>query len=35
VNAAFGWWQVDPLIAIAISLSLFHEGWEALRGEAD
>jgi divalent metal cation (Fe/Co/Zn/Cd) transporter len=35
LNAAFGFWQADPLIALWVAATLFLEGWEAIRGEAD
>jgi divalent metal cation (Fe/Co/Zn/Cd) transporter len=31
LNAAFGFWQADPVVGIAIALLLFREGRETLR----
>jgi len=31
----FGWWQVDPITGIVISLFLFKEGWENWNVEHD
>jgi cation diffusion facilitator family transporter len=33
LNALLGWWWADPVAALAISVLLVREGWEALRGE--
>ena len=32
LNAAFGFWQADPLVGLAISILLFREGREAIQG---
>ena len=32
-NALFGWWWLDPLIALAIAVQAIREGREAWRGE--
>ena len=31
LNALFGWWWADPLVALLISLVAVREGWEAWR----
>ena len=31
LNALFGWWWADPLVALLISLVAMREGWEAWR----
>lgn len=33
VNAAFGWWWLDPVVALGIAALAVHEGVEAWRGE--
>ena len=35
LNALLGWWWADPVAALAISVLLVREGWEALSGEDD
>ncbi len=32
-HALFGFWQADPLAALVITVFLFREGWENVRGE--
>ncbi len=32
-NAAFGWWQADPIIALALAVAAVREGREAWRGD--
>jgi divalent metal cation (Fe/Co/Zn/Cd) transporter len=32
-NAAFGWWQADPIIALALAATAVREGREAWRGD--
>ncbi len=32
-NAAFGWWQADPIIALALAAVAVREGREAWRGD--
>ncbi len=32
LNASLGWWWADPLAALAITVPLLREGFEALRG---
>jgi divalent metal cation (Fe/Co/Zn/Cd) transporter len=34
LNAAFGWWWADPLVALGLAVVAVREGREALRGEA-
>jgi divalent metal cation (Fe/Co/Zn/Cd) transporter len=31
LNAAFGWWQADPVIGLAIAVALFREGRATIR----
>jgi divalent metal cation (Fe/Co/Zn/Cd) transporter len=33
-NAAFGWWWLDPVVALSIAALAVHEGIEAWQGEA-
>lgn len=33
VNAAWGWWWLDPVVGIGIALLALKEGYEALKGE--
>jgi divalent metal cation (Fe/Co/Zn/Cd) transporter len=33
-NAAFGWWWLDPVVALGIAALAVHEGVEAWRGDA-
>lgn len=35
LNAAFGWWWADPLVALVVTVLALTEGREAWRGEAD
>lgn len=35
LNAAFGWWWADPLVALLVTVLAVTEGREAWRGEAD
>ena len=32
-HSLFGFWQADPLAALVITVFLFREGWENVRGE--
>lgn len=32
-SAAFGWWQADPVIALALAAVAVREGREAWRGD--
>jgi divalent metal cation (Fe/Co/Zn/Cd) transporter len=33
LNAAFGWWWADPVVALGLAVVAVREGCEALRGE--
>lgn len=35
LNALFAWWWADPVAALAITVFLVREGFEALKGEED
>jgi divalent metal cation (Fe/Co/Zn/Cd) transporter len=35
LNAAFGWWWADPIVALAMVPWLMKEGWEGISEEDD